>query len=416
MFFTSVKVGFFLALRQIRRMSLWTTVLIIFVMTLTFLNLVVVSGILVGLVQGSSEALRTQYSGDLLISNLENKTYVENSLDIIAFAKNMPEVVSLSARYIEGATVEANYKERTDFSDQPNIVGTSAIGIDPVDEDVVTGLSDMLVEGTYLNENEEGQILVGSGLLKKYSEVTPPGFKVLEDAGVGSKVRVKIGGVLKEVTIKGVVKSKVGEVSFRIYFVDKELKKIIRRNDYNVDEIAIVLRHGITPEQAQKIFIDQGFGDSARVQTWQEAQGQFLKDIADTFGVLGNVIGSIGLAVASITIFIVIFINAITRRKYIGILKGIGISSTSIEISYILQSIFYALSGTLIGLVILYGGLKPYFDAHPINFPFSDGILVATISGTMIRVGILMVTTIIAGYVPAKIVIRKNTLDAILGR
>lgn len=60
--------------------------------------------------------------------------------------------------------------------------------------------------------------------------------------------------------------------------------------------------------------------------------------------------------------------------------------------------------------------LKPYFDAYPIDFPFSDGILVATVSGTLARAGILFVATIIAGYIPARIVVRQNTLDAILGR
>jgi hypothetical protein len=56
------------------------------------------------------------------------------------------------------------------------------------------------------------------------------------------------------------------------------------------------------------------------------------------------------------------------------------------------------------------------FAAHPINFPFSDGILVATLSGTFIRAGVLMVATLIAGYIPAQIVIKQNTLSAILGR
>jgi hypothetical protein len=49
----NVKIGFYLATRQIRRASKWTTALIISVMVLTFLNLTVVSGILVGLIQGS---------------------------------------------------------------------------------------------------------------------------------------------------------------------------------------------------------------------------------------------------------------------------------------------------------------------------------------------------------------------------
>jgi ABC-type anion transport system duplicated permease subunit len=42
--------------------------------------------------------------------------------------------------------------------------------------------------------------------------------------------------------------------------------------------------------------------------------------------------------------------------------------------------------------------------------------LVATVSGTSIRVAILLMATIVAGYIPARIVIKQNTLSAILGR
>ena len=97
-------------------------------------------------------------------------------------------------------------------------------------------------------------------------------------------------------------------------------------------------------------------------------------------------------------------------------MKGIGINSVAIEVSYILQALFYALTGMIIGTVIVFGLLKPYLAAHPINFPFSDGILVATIAGTLLRAGVLFIATMIAGYIPAKIVVRQNTLDAILGR
>jgi ABC-type antimicrobial peptide transport system permease subunit len=183
-----------------------------------------------------------------------------------------------------------------------------------------------------------------------------------------------------------------------------------------VDEIAIKVKDGIDPLIVKQALISSGVDKNARVQTVDEALPKFLKDIQATFGLLGNAIGSIGLVVASITIFIVIYINAITRRKFIGILKGIGIDSTAIEFSYILQSILYATMGVLVGLAILYGFLVPYIDAHPINFPFSDGILVAEYSNTLIRAGLLLIATIFAGYIPARIVVKQNTLDAILGR
>ena len=70
----------------------------------------------------------------------------------------------------------------------------------------------------------------------------------------------------------------------------------------------------------------------------------------------------------------------------------------------------------ILALSFLFGIIKPYIDKNPIDFPFSDGILVATWEGTLIRVLILLVVSFVAGYLPAKIIIRKNTLDAILGR
>ncbi|MBI2053687.1 MAG: FtsX-like permease family protein [Candidatus Sungbacteria bacterium] len=131
---------------------------------------------------------------------------------------------------------------------------------------------------------------------------------------------------------------------------------------------------------------------------------------------LGAAFSSIGLVVASITIFIVVFINAITRRKYIGIMKGIGIDGSAIRMSYVFQSVFYALFGSAIGLLIVYALLVPLIARHPIDFPFSDGILVAPLDQTLLRVGLLVFSTIVAGYIPAWMIIRKNTLDSILGR
>jgi ABC-type lipoprotein release transport system permease subunit len=208
----------------------------------------------------------------------------------------------------------------------------------------------------------------------------------------------------------------VGEVDLRIFMNNRQLQQLIGRDDSNVGEIAVTLKDKNAAPAFRDALMGDGLSRFARIQTWDDAQPKFLKDIKATFGLLGNMIGSIGLAVASITIFIVIFVNAITRRRYIGIMKGIGISRTAIEFSYIMQSLFYATVGMTIGSIIVFAMLQPFIAAHPINFPFSDGILVATALGTLVRAGILFVTTIIAGYVPARIVVKQNTLDAILGR
>jgi ABC-type antimicrobial peptide transport system permease subunit len=182
------------------------------------------------------------------------------------------------------------------------------------------------------------------------------------------------------------------------------------------NEIAIKLTDGFSKSLAKEALVFSAVDTNGRVQTSEEAQPKFLQDIKKTFAILGNAISSIGLVVASITIFIVIFVNAITRRRYIGILKGIGISKRTILLSYVYQSIFYATIGSIIGVILVFGFIKPGFAANPIDFPFSDGILVATLPDTLKRVGLLLITTIIAGYIPARIVVKQNTLSAILGR
>lgn len=154
----------------------------------------------------------------------------------------------------------------------------------------------------------------------------------------------------------------------------------------------------------------------AKIQASEEAQPSFLKDIGVTFDILGNFLGAIGIVVASVTVFIVIFVNAITRRKFIGILKAIGITSLAIEISYIIQAVFYAFVGSAIGMIILYTFFEPYFLANPINFPFADGILYAPIEDSLMRMGVLVISSVVSGFIPARIVVNQKTLDAILGR
>lgn len=414
--FTNIRVGFYLAVRQLRRASLWTTSLIVFVMLLTFLNLVVVTGILVGLIEGVNNSYRTQYTGDVILSKLATKNYIEDTPSIVAFLKTLPQVAMLTERYQAGGTIEANYLTRTNPSDKPNATGAQVVGIDPVNENKFTGLASHVVEGDYLDESDYDRVLVGNYLLAKYAFGEQPGLTPLTDVEPGTKVRLTINGATREVYVKGVIKSKIGVFATSVFMPASELRTIMGRTDQNVAQIAIRLVPGTNADEFKNLLLRSGMGDKAKVQTLADSIPNGVADIKATFSMLGNVFSSIGLVVAAITIFIVIFINAITRRKFIGILKGIGISGEAIEISYIFQSLFYAVIGSAIGLLVLYGFLVPVVSAHPINFPFSDGVLVAPPVDTGVRIFLLVLTTVIAGYLPSRMIVRRNTLDSILGR
>lgn len=412
-------IGFYLAIRQLKHASLWTTTLIVAVMMLTFLNLVVVNGILVGLIQSSIQASRDRYTGDVIVSTLRQKSAIENSQDIEKILRNIPNVTDVTPRILAGGKVEADYRRVLRQDETPNQASANISGIQPSAEDKATGLSKYVLEGNYLDDADTNGVMIGAFLINEYTPIDTIGFPQLRGVKIGDRVRVTVGENSKEVFIRGIMKSKIDEIDARVFMIQSELRKLIGRSDVNVSEIAVKLIPGSTEEDAVKVknvLMNNGYEYDAKIQTATEAQPKFLKDMKDLFGLLGTLMGSIGLVVASITVFIVIFVNTLTRRKFIGILKGIGISSKSIEYSYIIQSAFYAFMGALLGMAVLYGFLVPFIDAHPINFPFSDGILYAPLAGTLWRVVALFVTTIIAGYIPARMIVKKNTLDSILGR
>lgn len=411
-----IRIGWFLGWRQLKRASMWSNILIVIIMILTFLNLVVVSGLLVGLIEGAVAANKDRYIGDLIITSTKEKDYVENSRNILTNLSLIRGVENISARYLTSGTVESNYKERTNFNDDPEEVGTIIVGINPINEDNVTGISDLIIEGEYFNDNDFDQVLVGALLLKRYLDIDSPGFEVLEDVYPGTKIRLGINGETREVLVKGILKSKVDEIDRRVFMIDSQLRNMIGRSDLNVGEISAKIASEVSPDYVKSVLVDNGFEANAKIQTFEEGQPKFLNDIKDTFALLGSIISSIGLVVASITVFIVIFINAITRRKYIGIMKGIGVNGKAIELSYVFQSLIYGLIGSIFGLVLVYVILIPYFNANPINFPFSDGILVAPVLGTFFRILLLIVATGLAGYIPARMIVKKNTLNSILGR
>lgn len=412
----SIRIGLLLGLRQIQRASIWTTTLIIFVMMLTFLNLIAVSGILVGLIEGAEQAVRKSALGDIVISELDGENHILETESFIKEIEAYPEIVTYSVRYDAAATLEANYKERRNLKNERDIASVSVTGINLKQEDEMTGLSDLVIEGEYLNPDEEGFILIGAYFIEEYAQQFGDVFESVAGVKPGDSVRLTFGDITKEFTVKGIVQSKVDEVNLTTYIPEREFRRLFNRLDRNADQIVIRTQNPGDNAAIVSSMKNSGLDNYAKILTFEENLPKFLIDIKNTFNVLGTFIGSIGIVVASITIFIIIFINALSRRRHIGILKGIGIEREVIEIAYVAQAAFYALAGSLLGALLTYGVLVPYFDKNPIQFPFSDGILSADPEQTFYKFIILFVITLIAGFVPAWMIAKENTLNAILGR
>ncbi len=410
----NIRLGFFLAWRQLVRGNRRSVILVIAVMVFTFLNLVAVSGILVGLIEGSSVAYRAKYIGDLIISPLANKKVIQDTEQIVAILKSLPEIQAFTVRYANTGSIESNYNKR-DAGKRREVANGNIIGIKASSEAQVTKWDQDILEGEFLADNDTGKIVVGKNMLARYSQVPQDAERALGDVQIGDKVLVNINGNINEFILKGVLNGKT-DASRQAYISDTDMKKMIVGDDVRASTIAVRMKNVGDEKYVKSVLTNNGYEENQKVQTYEEGEPSFVKDLKSVFSILGTAIGSIGLVVASITIFIIIYINAITRRKYIGIMKGIGINPKVIEISYVMQSIFYGVIGSVIGAAIVYTLLIPLFDAYPIDFPFSDGIMVAPVYDTFIKFSTLMFFTILAGYLPARSIVKQNTLNAILGR
>lgn len=434
-FRNSVRLGFFIAIRQILRTSKWTTGLIVFIMMLTFLNLVATSGFLVGIVEGSSREFKNQWTGDLMITNLNDKQYIEHSDDIFSVLSSFPQIDKVTGRLIASAKYEANWWKKTK-EDDANIVNNQLAGIDPIKEDAAMHLSDAIVEGTWLQPDDTKGIIIGSNFLKEYSIVSDL-LPLLYDIHPGTVIKVTVSSkkadlssitnpflkkdedntsVTQEFIVRGIIKSKVDFVSNRAYILDSELRKMVGKSDGDMSEIAVVMKKGVDPYYVKTPLMSNGFGNYAKINTADEGAPAFLVNIKLFFNIIGTVLGSVSVVVALVTIFIIIYINALTRRRQIGIMKGIGVSPFAIEFSYICQAMFYVLIGSVIALLIIFGLLKPVLDAHPIDTPFASIVLVASAYSVFIKFILVVSVSVMAGYLPARLIVKKNTLDAILGR
>lgn len=411
-----ISVGKFLAVRELKRNNPWSTTLIIFVMSLTFFNMILMGGVLIGLAEGMMNSFKTYYSSDILIKpSVQNYSISESSL-LNTVISSIPGYQASSNRYTSAVILENEEKVKIKEIEIGERVSGTLVGINPKNEDKVTGLSNKIIDGVFLNEYDVDGVILGKSLLAQYSKGSSTESR-LKDIKIGSRLKLIIGKTSIDVIVRGIVDTGNSTVDSRIFMLDTTMRSILNNFNLKANEIAILLSSNTSGNDAKEYILGNfPFNENISVETAEETLPKTISDMKKTFSMLGNIVGVISLIVGAITIFIVIFVNAITRRKYIGILKGIGISSRAIEISYIIQSLFYALSGIVLASFIIVWFLEPWFAIHPLKFPVTEGKLAITTGGLAVRGVILTLTAFISGYIPALMITKQNTLDAILGR
>ena len=138
-----------------------------------------------------------------------------------------------------------------------------------------------------------------------------------------------------------------------------------------------------------------------------------MKPLLDAFDLISYIVSAISIAVATVTIFVLIYVNAVNKRRQIGILKAIGIKEQIIELSYVFQSFFYATLGAMIGSAFVFFVLVPLLRTYPIRLSFGNVELAYSTVRVAVSVASLLLAGIFAGFLPARIVAKEKILSAI---
>jgi putative ABC transport system permease protein len=397
---SNLNLSLFLAYKSITKGNKGTLVLTIFIMSLIFVNLVFTASIFLGLGNTvNNQVINTLY-GNVALEPKTDEKYISDVYSLKQKINSVPGITGVSAQYVTGAAF--SYKDKS---------GAWAIrSINPDDEITVTTIHNFMIDGEYLSKLDSNEIILGKEIPGGYGGDLE--HLSLGGVNVGDSINVLFNnGVSRSFRVKGVFDANFQQSNNIAYISQKEMESVLGLED-KASLILIKTKDLGNEGSYIKQFLELGIKEEIKPWTVYAAM---VKNITASFDMIALLIAVIGLFVASVTIFIIIYVNTISKRRQIGILRAIGIEGSVIMHSYILQAMFYAISGTIIGLFIMFFILKPWFITHPLKFPVGFVSLLIVPEKVMVNTISLIAAALAAGLIPSWMAVRETILEAIWG-
>jgi len=396
------KVSFFLASRSITRGNKGITIFTVFVLTLIFVQLVLFSSILAGVTLKFNELMVNYQTGNVVVEPKEEERYIEDASALQKKIESLPEVVGTSARL--KTTGNFQYKEKE--------IGGTVYGIDPAEETFVTGLEGAVISGEFLSRPDRGEIILGREVSGGFDALMES--RSLGGVDVGDTVELTISGKTREFRVKGIYTTLFFMADAGAYISRADMEDMLDIEGRDLaQEIAVKTTAGTDEYETRTSLLSLGIKENIR--TWHEFAG-ILRLIENTLGLVRNIMNAIGLLIAFVIIFVVIYVNIVNKKRQIGVQKAIGIEQNVIVASFVLQAMLYAGSGIILGYAFMRFGLVPYTVSHPIQVPLGAMSLRLDDAEAVNRAVLLFLASIVGSVIPAYKLAQKDLLDLIWGK
>jgi ABC-type lipoprotein release transport system permease subunit len=302
------------------------------------------------------------------------------------------------------------------LSSAANADGVRLMGVIPKQERAVSLIPQRIVEGDYLNDNEQPGVVIGVDLARKLAvkigskvvlmtQMLQPPDAEATDAGGGEMQSTQL-------RVNGIFRTGVQGIDAHIIQLPLSEAQILLGVPDKVTQIAVLLE-----QEGDSLMVAQGLrkqltGEPVEILPWREAMPTlaqlFLLDDAFNYVMNGVVLAVVGLGILN-----TILMRVLERRYEFGLLSALGLRPAQLAIMVIGESLaltsFSLALGLVLGLSVQHFfatrglDLRWFFKSSLPTALVFDPIIYARLSPTRIAssVWIVFLTATVISFYPA---------------
>jgi putative ABC transport system permease protein len=282
--------------------------------------------------------------------------------------------------------------------------------MNPEKEKAVTDIYKSIVDGEFLHENDRNKVIIGKEVAGGYGGSLD---HLSLNVKVGDDIEVAYSnGVTRKYEVKGIFSTKSTQADQMVFVTQDEMESVLGVHGWASEILVKTESIGGEDRYVEQI---RSLGlKNESVKVWSELMG-FTAGASDSFVMISIILGVIGTIVAGVTIFIIIFVSVVNKRRQIGILKAIGMRENTIILYFVLQALFYGVVGVILGASLILFIIRPLFVANPLDFPMGWVSLKVTFNIIRISNISLISAALIGGFFPARSGAKESILKSIWG-
>jgi putative ABC transport system permease protein len=335
--------------------------------------------------------------------DIDPKYYIQNADSVLKMIRTNPEVTAVAGRINLQGIVAAT-------------AGSSGIlinGVNPVDEQILTGLDRKIIAGNYFDASQKNPVLISERLMSK--------LRVKENSKIVFTFQNAEGEVVSAAfKVTGVFSTNSKPYDLANVFVRLQDLQQLQGQVTEVNEIAMLLKdHNKVDELKNKL---QNNFPSTKVETWMEISPE-MKLLVGSFNQSMYIYMGIILLALAFGITNTMLMSVVQRTREFGMLLAFGMKKSKVFNMVMLETFLLTLCGLPLGFLLASIAIG-YTHQYGINFSkhkdtmesFGYDLIVYPVitSGHMITLLVLVFILIfLSALGPARKALSFNPIEAL---